>query len=312
MGLALPQAQSRMPKGETKRVWKQLYPSEPFELDVERALSLHEPSQISDQHIKGRSSDYDLVSAVKRQSSFFMKVSRPLMYSERYLEGAVGRYKGFLHLIKRNEENFSSVPTRDIDLIWHTHQLHPVSYCKDLTKLLGKVVGHNDREEKSKLELGFSMTTNIWEETYGRRYWRNAKMYRSNSLLPLEDYHQALSHHNTVVNKNISSKDVGLLRLPKTEEVMEVMLEFVGLKNEPEEEGRRLFVAFGKEGPDRIFHGKGRLDISSPSQMTNVTNDGEYLVTCFQCEPNGNLMFELMSEPWSSNNNTLPLHPLFS
>ncbi|CAH9105471.1 unnamed protein product, partial [Cuscuta europaea] len=41
-----------MPKGETEKVWKQLYPSEPFELEVGRALSRHEPSQTTDQHIK--------------------------------------------------------------------------------------------------------------------------------------------------------------------------------------------------------------------------------------------------------------------
>ncbi|CAH9119101.1 unnamed protein product [Cuscuta epithymum] len=88
------------------------------------------------------------------------------------------------------------------------------------------------------------------------------------------------------------------------------MLEFVGLKNVPKkEEGRRLFVAFSKEGSDRVFHAKGRLDIPSPSPspMTTMSNGGEYLVTCFQCEPSGNLIFELMSEPWSSSNNTLPL-----
>ncbi|CAH9086851.1 unnamed protein product [Cuscuta epithymum] len=297
-----------MSKGETEKVWKQLYPSEPFELEIGRALSCHEPSQTSAQHIKCMSNDYDLVSAVKRQSSFFMKVSRPLIYNELYLKGAVDRYKGFLHLIKRNEENFCCVPTRDIDLIWHTHQLHPVSYCKDLMKLLGKVAGHNGRVEHSKLQIGFSTTTKLWERTYGRRYYRDAKMYRRNSMLPLEDYHDHLSHHYTTVNKKISTTDIGLLRLPETGEVLEVMLESIGLKNVPEEEeGRKLFVAFSKEGSDRVFHAKGRLDIPSPSPMTTMSNGGEYLVTCFQCEPSGNLIFELMSEPWSSSNNTLPL-----
>ncbi|CAH9105469.1 unnamed protein product [Cuscuta europaea] len=132
-------------------------------------------------------------------------------------------------------------------------------------------------------------------------------MYGRNSLLTLEDYHDGLSHHNTVVNKNINNKDVGLLRLPETEEVVEVMLEIVGVKNVPEGEGRRLFVAFSKEGSDRIFNAKGRLDISPPSPMTTVSNGAKYLVACFQCEPSGNLMFELLSEPWSSNNNTPPL-----
>ncbi|WMV33118.1 hypothetical protein MTR67_026503 [Solanum verrucosum] len=94
-------------------------------------------------------STYDLVSVVKRQSPFFYQVSRPHMTSEVYLDGAVARYKGFLHLIRRNKErsiDSFSVPTYDIDLIWHTHQLHPISYCKDLVDIMGKVLNHDDTD----------------------------------------------------------------------------------------------------------------------------------------------------------------------
>ncbi|CAL9228324.1 unnamed protein product, partial [Arabidopsis halleri] len=52
----------------------------------------------------------------------------------------VTRYKPFLYLIKGNRERSIKlffVPTYDIDLIWHTHQLHALSYCTDLTKMIG-------------------------------------------------------------------------------------------------------------------------------------------------------------------------------
>lgn len=58
-------------KEETEQVWKQLYPTEPYELDLARALS-DEPAKCFE-HTKR--SDYDLVSAVKRQSSFFYQVT---------------------------------------------------------------------------------------------------------------------------------------------------------------------------------------------------------------------------------------------
>ncbi|CAH9086841.1 unnamed protein product [Cuscuta epithymum] len=284
------------PKGETEKVWKQLYPTEPYELDLPRALS-SEPSKRSE-HIKY--SSYDLVSAVKRQSPFFYQVSRPHMYSEMYLVAAIARYKGFLHLIRRNKEKSIRcfcVPTYDIDLIWHTHQLHPVSYCKDLLKLLGKVLEHDDtdsdRTKGNKLETGFSSTTKHWEETYGCRYWRAGAMYRGNEPLPLPIYHN--DNRNTVTKKVVlAHKHDKLLHLPERK-VLEVMLEFVGLRNVPEEHKGRLFVSFSKEQPDPIFSAKRRLNIFSES--------AEKQVACFQCQASGNFLFELKSQ--SSSN--LPL-----
>lgn len=107
------------------------------------------------------------------------------MNSNVFLEGALARYKGFLHLIKRNKEKSVKcfcVPTYDIDLIWHSHQLNPASYCKDLVTTLGKVLEHDDtdsdRTKGRKLDVGFSKTTKKWEETFGSRYWRAGAMYR--------------------------------------------------------------------------------------------------------------------------------------
>jgi len=114
------------------------------------------------------------------------------MDNDLFLEVAVARYKGFLHLIKRNRERCLKrfcVPTYDIDLIWHSHQLQPASYCKDLVKLLGKVLEHDDtdsdRSKGQKLDVGFSETTKQWEDTFGSRYWRAGAMYRGSAPLPV-------------------------------------------------------------------------------------------------------------------------------
>lgn len=156
-----------------------------------------------------------------------LQVSRPHMNRELYLEGAVARYRGFLHLIRRNKERSIRcfcVPTYDIDLIWHTHQLHPISYCKDLVEILGKVLEHDDtdsdRAKGKKLDTGFSKTTEQWEETYGRRYWRAGAMYRGSAPSPLAVCHDS---PNTVTKKVVvAHKDQSLLHLPERK-VLEVV-----------------------------------------------------------------------------------------
>lgn len=133
------------------------------------------------------------------------------MNEDLFLEGAVARYKGFVYLIKRNKERSirsCCVPTYDIDLIWHSHQLQPVSYCKDLVKILGKVLEHDDtdsdRTKGSKLDVGFSGTTKQWEETFGSRYWRAGTMFRGIVPSPLTT---SLSNLDTASRKVVPSND---------------------------------------------------------------------------------------------------------
>lgn len=58
---------------ETEETWKHLYPNEPYDLDSTRTLSDNDPAQILKSE---KCSNYDLVSAVKRQSPFFYQVSK--------------------------------------------------------------------------------------------------------------------------------------------------------------------------------------------------------------------------------------------
>ncbi|XP_015065966.1 glycine-rich domain-containing protein 1 [Solanum pennellii] len=274
---------------ETEETWKHLYPNEPYDLDSARAVSDNNPAQILKSE---KCSTYDLVSAVKRQSPFFYQVSRPHMTSEVYLEGAVARYKGFLHLIRRNKErsiDSFSVPTYDIDLIWHTHQLHPISYYKDLVDIMGKVLNHDDtdsdRTKGKKLDTGFSGTTRFWEEMYGLRYWRAGAMYRGNTPSPL----RICSYPSNPVTKNADTfhADHKIIHLPEMK-VLEVMLEIIGIRNLPKGHKGDFFVFFSKSQPDRIFNAKKKLTI--------LSERGEKQVAYFQCEPCGHLLLELMSQ----------------
>ncbi|KAI3462624.1 hypothetical protein Pfo_019287 [Paulownia fortunei] len=277
--------------GETSRratedIWKTLYPGEPYDLDLTSALL----DNIYGRKVGGeKCTKYDLISAVQRQSPFFYQVSRPHMNDTRYLEGSVARYKGFLHLIKRNKERSIksfSVPTYDIDLIWHTHQLHSVSYCKDLVEIMGKVLEHDDtdsdRTKGQKLDVGFSGTTQTFEEMYGSRYWRAGAMYLGRAPSPVRT-----TPYSGNVSKKVPPSYVNQnTKLPQMK-VLEVMLEFVGVRNLPEGHKGSLFVSFSKTQPDAVLNAKRSLKIFSES--------GEKQVASFHCQPTGHLLFELMS-----------------
>lgn len=147
------------------------------------------------------------------------------------LKEAVARYKAFLYLIKRNREKANKcfcVPAYDIDLIWHTHQLNPASYCRDMVAIIGKVLEHDDtdsdRTKGGKLNAGFSQTTKLWEETFGMSYWKAGAMHRGSTPSPLTITPVQL---NTVAKKAVSSdgfqntiplpqkKLVEVIKLPK-------------------------------------------------------------------------------------------------
>ncbi|EXC03907.1 hypothetical protein L484_016112 [Morus notabilis] len=281
-------------KKETEEIWKSLYPEEPYTLDFNRALSEDAAEKTC---VLEKCTKYDLVSAVKRQSPFSYQVSRPHMSNDCFLKGAVARYKGYLHLIRRNKEkslNRFCVPTYDIDLIWHTHQLHPVSYCKDLRKLVGKILEHDDtdsnRTKGMKLDNGFSGTTKQWEETFGTRYWRAGAMYRGSTPTPIT---------NTPFSSNMIKKEIAasneyqkMIELPEAKSV-EVVLEFVEVRNLPEEHKGNLFVSFSKTQPDVLFDAPRRLTILSESKEKQVAS--------FECEPTGELLFELVSHSPSTS-----------
>ena len=55
-----------------------------------------------------------------------------------------------------------AVPTLDIDLAWHTHQLQS-SYRIDTAKAVGRAIDHNDKVEETDLGYGFDDTAKLWE-----------------------------------------------------------------------------------------------------------------------------------------------------
>ncbi|KAI0495096.1 hypothetical protein KFK09_025243 [Dendrobium nobile] len=273
----------------TAEIWANFYPNEPFELDWRSPLT---GTTLNNHTETLNTITYDLVSAVKRQSSFYYQVCRPIMHDKRFLDGAAARYKGFLHLIKRNREKstrYFYVPTYDIDLMWHSHQLQPISYQKDMVELLGKVLEHDDtdsdRTKGKKLDTGFSDTTKQWEDAYGLRYWRAGAMYRGFAL-PLVDATPLLSTYNQT---NTLCPHNPKISLPLQHTmVVEVLLEIVGIKNLPANEKGNVFVSFSKKKPDMFLNGSSRLSIFSET--------GEKRAAGFECEPAGDLVLNVMTK----------------
>ena len=62
------------------------------------------------------------------------------------------------------------VPTLDIDLCWHTHQLSPGPYRDWCMEHLGRGINHDDTLGKGSLEAGLRETSLAWFEAYREGY----------------------------------------------------------------------------------------------------------------------------------------------
>jgi Glycine-rich domain-containing protein-like len=118
--------------------------------------------------------NFDPAAAVHRQAEFALKMSHfGWLYSltlASTLERSVVRYQRFFALIAEHPGHLL-VPTLDVDLVWHTHQLSPAKYalyCKATTS--GRFINHDDRVEKDKLKSGFDQTQSFYRELSGEEY----------------------------------------------------------------------------------------------------------------------------------------------
>ncbi|XP_033752024.1 uncharacterized protein LOC117335877 [Pecten maximus] len=156
--------------------WEEMYPGEPF------AVCLDEESCSNTDFTS--SFTYDIEKAVKRQQAFYYQVSLPHYLDKKFMSAGLKRYEKFLSLKKMNPELFI-VPCYDIDLIWHTHQLHPITYKEDTVRILGTHFNHddsvNDRSLGSKLCTASSETQKCWQQMFGEDFSYFGAMYRGDS-----------------------------------------------------------------------------------------------------------------------------------
>lgn len=110
----------------------------------------------------------DLVRAASRSETF------PKDWAPERVQQAAADYVRFLALAKMHP-TVALAPTRDIDLMWHLHMLHPVAYAADCERLIGFVLDHDGGfgaapEELPRLQQAFATTARLWGAEYGQPY----------------------------------------------------------------------------------------------------------------------------------------------
>ena len=116
----------------------------------------------------------DLVGAVVRQGTFISKmqdfdwIHSPAPWQ--HVKSAVGRYLGFFEVMRQHPDKVA-VPTFDVDLIWHTHQLSPKQYYDFSLKYCNNVfIDHDDKIADGALTDSFGWTCKEYAKITGLPY----------------------------------------------------------------------------------------------------------------------------------------------
>ncbi|CAF0765997.1 unnamed protein product [Adineta ricciae] len=167
----------------SEQLWtKKFNRTMPFELDYSTNIQVIPPytSKIK----------YALSQAMERQADFYYAVALGHYKDSDFLEEAIKRYKKFIYLKRLNPQLYV-VPMYDIDIVWHTHQLFPEVYRRDMITNLQHVLHHDDttqdRSANSKLSTSDHETRHKWFELYGDRLPKNGSMYRGKTS---KDFYQ--------------------------------------------------------------------------------------------------------------------------
>lgn len=112
----------------------------------------------------------DLVRAFNRSETV------PKDWDAAMLNESLRRYQMFL-LLAAKYPGTGLAPTRDIDVMWHLHMLHPLAYYQDCQRLFGTILDHDggfgaDPSELPELKETFRATARLWEATFGEPYVR--------------------------------------------------------------------------------------------------------------------------------------------
>jgi len=115
----------------------------------------------------------DLGGAVLRQGIFVEKMVKidwlhsPSVAST--MSRLLTKYQRFFSLMAANPKQ-TAVPTLDVDLAWHTHQLSPCHYYRYAVERTAKFIDHDDKIDEDKLSSGFEWTSKAYQDEYGEVY----------------------------------------------------------------------------------------------------------------------------------------------
>lgn len=114
---------------------------------------------------------FDLIEGMYRQYKFISKVVSNIDYyrDKNVIEESINRYTKFMTLIAENK-NVSFVPTTDIDIVWHSHQLDSEKYKKFCININGFLINHDDTIDSNSLDESYRVTYDMWKLKYGEKY----------------------------------------------------------------------------------------------------------------------------------------------
>ncbi|WWC72040.1 uncharacterized protein I206_105999 [Kwoniella pini CBS 10737] len=122
-------------------------------------------------------SSEDIGKAIERQAKFIGNMERIGWLRDQYwekglteLQFSIVLYHAWLDLMQSTQSKYFLVPRLDIDLAWHTHQLHHTRYKADTIRILGKLLNHNDAAGDEKIGDGLEVTKKLWKDRFGWEY----------------------------------------------------------------------------------------------------------------------------------------------
>ncbi|CAD0110110.1 unnamed protein product [Aureobasidium uvarum] len=114
----------------------------------------------------------NLVGAVIRQGDFVEKMHNIDWLHSPALSNTIPRlirkYSRFIAIISRY--SMMAVPTLDVDLAWHTHQLSPSRYLQYTVAQSRTFIDHDDKVVETKLTDAFAVTSKIYQKLYNEPY----------------------------------------------------------------------------------------------------------------------------------------------
>ncbi|CAN3373549.1 hypothetical protein DIURU_000640 [Diutina rugosa] len=117
----------------------------------------------------------DLVGAIFRHERFMDTINGlDLLCADDIAEFAaesISRYKRFFHLAVHADGGTLLVPTLDIDLVWHTHQLSHYYYVRDCLRSGRRVVvDHDDKVDQGRLDTQYGHTARVYFNQFKEEY----------------------------------------------------------------------------------------------------------------------------------------------
>ncbi|KAL6890448.1 hypothetical protein GGI43DRAFT_415921, partial [Trichoderma evansii] len=115
----------------------------------------------------------DLCAAVMRQGVFIEKMVKiDWLHSPNArdtMTRLITKYDRFIQIMGKHPTKMA-VPTLDVDLAWHTHQLNPSHYYYYTVSKTAKFIDHDDKVDEDKLSRCFEWTTKTYQSMFGEVY----------------------------------------------------------------------------------------------------------------------------------------------